>query len=384
MMGGEIGVSSTEGVGSEFWVELAFGRLVQKTRSPKTSLRGFDRLGLRGIRVLVVDDSEINLEVAQRILELEGALVTLAPDGRVATDLLAASPRGFDIVLMDVQMPVLDGYGAAREIRRRLGLTGLPIIALTAGTMSSEHQLALEAGMDDFMSKPFVPRALVECIRKHVEMESRSVVSVPPVPVESQRVASWPAIDGIDAEEVSARLMGDVSLFRLLLAQMLEQFADVRSAIVSHGDADAAPLAARLHKLKGTAATLGARALAQVASEAEVACRAGQSGSIERALPIVIDGIDALGKSIALALEAEKASPTRLGVPTERAELTQLLMLLDAFDVSAIARFEELAKGLEGLFATNEVRALRASIGSLQFEAVSARIRERMARPIAA
>ncbi|MBW8846281.1 MAG: response regulator [Burkholderiales bacterium] len=116
---------------------------------------------LPGVRVLVADDSSINLEVAQRILEQEGAQVTLAQDGADAVARLRAEPEGFDAVLMDVQMPVLDGLAAARAIRTELGLAALPILALTAGALLSERQRALDAGMNGFVSKPFDPAGLV-------------------------------------------------------------------------------------------------------------------------------------------------------------------------------------------------------------------------------
>ncbi len=370
MMGGEIGASSTEGVGSEFWVELPFVPLAGARGSAKRSPPRTSATHLRGVRILVVDDSEINLEVAQRILEREGAVITLARDGRAATDLLAASPEAFDAVLLDVQMPVLDGYGAAREIRARLGLT-LPIIALTAGTMSSEHQLALEAGMDDFMSKPFVPRALVDCIRGHLEVRPPALASIPTVPPVAASV--WPEIDGIDADEVRMRLLGDVTLFRSLLVHMHADLAETTRWIASAEPLASNELARRLHKLKGAAATLGARSLSSAAAEAETCCRAGPPEQLQRCVSALLERIELLARSIEAALRS---------APRD-ADLDELVGLLDAYDVSVLARMPAFGKSLERLFAPDEVISLRSRIASLQFEAVAASIRERRTRSAA-
>src|SRR4029077_860525 len=127
---------------------------------------------LLGVRVLVVDDSDINLDVTKRILELEGAQVWLASNGQQAFERLEAEPRAIDVVLMDVQMPVLDGHDATRRIRLELRLADLPIIALTAGALSSERQRAADAGMDYFIVKPFSAEALVRSILRHVKRAS--------------------------------------------------------------------------------------------------------------------------------------------------------------------------------------------------------------------
>src|ERR1700730_12880167 len=110
---------------------------------------------LAGVRVLVVDDSDINLEVARGILEKQGATVTTCTDGGAALEHVRAHHEQLDVVLMDVQMPVLDGNEATRRIRGELQLHTLPIVALTAGALGGERQRSLEAGMNDFVSKPF-------------------------------------------------------------------------------------------------------------------------------------------------------------------------------------------------------------------------------------
>ena len=155
-MGGTIGAESQVGEGSTFWFELPLPRAAEgaleaapaRPAPPPTGPR------LAGMRVLVVDDSAMNRDVAERALMLEGATVTLAADGRQAVELLTSRPTAFDALLMDVRMPVMDGLTATRLIRHELGLMDLPIIAFTAGVMTEEQQAARAAGANEVLAKP--------------------------------------------------------------------------------------------------------------------------------------------------------------------------------------------------------------------------------------
>ncbi|WP_049974599.1 response regulator [Azospirillum sp. B4] len=127
-----------------------------------------DQESLQGVRLLLVEDNPVNQQVARLTLKAWGAIVTVAGDGQAALDLLAKDGRAFDIVLMDVQMPVMDGYEATRRLREDLGLTSLPVLALTAGVMADERARALAAGMSDFIAKPFDPTQMRETIQRHL------------------------------------------------------------------------------------------------------------------------------------------------------------------------------------------------------------------------
>jgi len=164
LMGGDIGVTSTVAVGSTFWFEI---RLEQAPCGPVAprALRTDEHERLDGLRALVVDDSELNQEIVRRILERQGANVTCCSDGASAVEHLGAHHQQFDIVLMDVQMPNLDGNEATRRIRHQLGLTALPIIGLTAGALRSDRDRSLEAGMNDLVGKPFDTETLFRKVR---------------------------------------------------------------------------------------------------------------------------------------------------------------------------------------------------------------------------
>ena len=155
-LGGAIGAESQEGQGSTFWFEMPFQKAENLLSSNENTQS--DKLiaesDLQGLRVLAVDDSRINLMVLEKALQNEGVHVTLAGDGQQALHILEAQPHDFDVVLMDVQMPVMDGLTATRTIRQNPNLAGLPVIALTAGVLPEERQAALDAGVTEFLPKP--------------------------------------------------------------------------------------------------------------------------------------------------------------------------------------------------------------------------------------
>lgn len=174
LMKGEIQVNTKKGQGTEFIIQVTFpiAEAEKEESSPGTGSYRFD-----GMRVLLVEDNPINTEIALMLLTESGFEIETAENGRMAVDTIASSEPGhFDLVLMDIQMPVMDGYEAARAIRALddQALASLPLIAMTANAFREDEERALEAGMQGHIAKPLDPPAMMETIHKVLEKDQRS------------------------------------------------------------------------------------------------------------------------------------------------------------------------------------------------------------------
>jgi signal transduction histidine kinase/ActR/RegA family two-component response regulator len=152
LMGGELAYCSEPGRGSRFHFTVRFGRRAEVVEAPRREHHGDVRAAVRGARILLVEDNPINQEVAKELLRIAGADVHVAEDGKQALE--ALDRETYDLVLMDCQMPVMDGYAATRALRRRPQLQSLPVIAMTANAMVGDREAALDAGMNDHIAKP--------------------------------------------------------------------------------------------------------------------------------------------------------------------------------------------------------------------------------------
>ena len=374
LMGGEVHIDSAPGMGSEFSVTLQFSLAsLEALDLPEAGPTEPGKYVLPGVRVLLVDDSDINLEVTRRILEAEGARVRVASNGQLAVDLLESEPDAVDIVLMDVQMPVLDGYDATRRIRGELGLQALPIIALTAGALSSERQRSAAAGMDDYIVKPFDAQQLMRSVLRHVQPSGsqRARIPVASPNAATQPHAPWPEIDGIDSEDARERLNNDFELFRSMLKRLLGEFADVA---LPEQVADAGILAThagRMHKLRGSAGLLGAKSIQRLAGEAEAAC---VGGDVALAAPLAVDlasELHRIRQSAEPAFQSRQAPAEEALVqgegPLEMDALAELVGLLRQQRLSAMDRFKALSPQLRGHLSQGEYERLEEHLDSLRF-----------------
>ncbi|MFN3076257.1 MAG: PAS domain S-box protein [Alphaproteobacteria bacterium] len=236
-----------------------------------------DDLGLllapmRGARILLVEDNPLNQQVATELLEAWGMRVEVAENGRDAIQQVTAG--GFDLVLMDVQMPEMDGYQATAILRRDPRFEKLPILAMTARTLAGEREQGLAAGMNDHIAKPIVLRQLAEALRRWLPWRQpetghppdRGAPRMPSEPPPSFAVVA----DVIDLADASVRMGGHWSLFGKLMLHFLNdhgrEVEKIRTALVRGDRAGACRLA---HTLQGTAGAISARRVAEAAGALE-------------------------------------------------------------------------------------------------------------------
>ncbi|MEO8332683.1 MAG: response regulator, partial [Gallionella sp.] len=238
---------------------------------------------IRGARLLLVEDNEINRQVAQEMLEGFGIDVTIAENGEEAIALL--KDEQFDGVLMDMQMPVMDGVTATREIRKMPHFAKLPVIALTANVMVSEQNEFLEAGITDYIGKPIDPDRLVATLAKWVRptWAARSIAAVQT----NKDLASEPLpnLPGVNVAESVRRIGRNVALYYSLLDKFRIKERDIAARIRQALAADDRDTAERLaHTLRGIAGTLGAITLQDLAASLESSIKKGESGEIDSLL----------------------------------------------------------------------------------------------------
>jgi PAS domain S-box-containing protein len=339
---------------------------------------------LAGVRVLVVDDSDINLEVAQRILEKQGATVTTCSDGLAALEHVRAHHQLLDVVLMDVQMPALDGNEATRRIRGELQLKTLPIVALTAGALVGERQRALEAGMNDFISKPFDPQALIRKVRRLVEGARGEPIAMVILDTEPTYDATHrPLMSSIDTGVVQQMFGDDLPLFKSLLARMLREFADLAlpTSVSSDDQTTRNELKARTHKLKGSAGMIGATKVMRLAGAAEVALQECRSVDIvEGVLAQLASALTTLREEAKPFLAEPEHSDSNVRMANRpnigNADIDELCALLECQNLAAIDKFCLLSPSLSELVGAVRFDRLRDAIDNLDFQLGAELLRE--------
>ncbi|MEY4589442.1 MAG: hypothetical protein RL497_1518 [Pseudomonadota bacterium] len=295
LMGGTLQLESVLGQGSRFFFEIELPLLSPEATAHFNATNNHhahttEQPRLQNLRLLLVEDNLNNQQIAQELLEAEGAHVRIAHHGREALELLeasiATSPANsahkvaYDLVLMDLQMPIMDGLTATRAIRTELGLQTLPIIAMTANAMASDRAACISAGMNDHIGKPFDLHHLVAVVRHYTGLEPRLV--------DEHAVASHEAPEaappdtnpypGIDLNGALARLGGNQKLYLKMLPKLitsLETLPSTLDALLAQGDL--VTLKREMHSLKGVASTMGLTLLTEAARSSEHALGAQDS-----------------------------------------------------------------------------------------------------------
>jgi two-component system sensor histidine kinase/response regulator len=332
----------------------------------------FDIDRMRGARILLVEDNEINQEVAMGQLEDAEAFVDLAENGEIALRMIRQND--YDAVLMDMQMPVMDGVEATRVIRTDPRFANLPIIAMTANAMAADRMVCLEAGMNDHIAKPIDPDQLFGVLLRWMKRpDGDGKVSDG---ARAQRPETGPqgrelTVPGIDVAAGLKRTGGNRRRYESLLRKFAEQQANagatIRAALANGDDATAERTA---HSLKGAAATLGANALAEAAARAETAIKSGQDGGAAiQALCLALDRALA-NVWAAIPDNSGNGNGRASGDPASvREPLIRLKHLLESNDGEAADFIVDAKAHLTGVLTPAEIKALTDQVGNFDFDA---------------
>jgi len=335
--------------------------------------RDADRL--RGLRILLAEDNEINQQIAVELLEGVGATVDVANDGaEVVRKLLGQPPElNYDVVLMDLQMPEMDGFQATRKIRADPRFAGFPIIAMTAHATIEEKQKCTDAGMNGHVSKPIDPSSLFDTLERFVKAIEKSPARTEPKRISSEAVVAadeLPDLPGLNCREGLLRVAGNKELYRKLLKQFSNTEADAPARIATALAENNRGLAERLaHTVKGVAGNIGAMTVHDAAAELEKAIAGSAtavqiealSASLEKCLANLIPGL-----KTALAGPEDKA--VQAGDSGQvKAAAEQLSRYLVQSNAAAIDYFAEVAPHLRILFDAHEFERFASLIENYAF-----------------
>jgi len=332
--------------------------------------------GAAGARILLVEDNELNREVATEILEKAGYEIFVAGDGREAIE--KARSGNFDLILMDVQMPVMDGIAATRELRADERFASLPIIAMTANATTEDRDCCISAGMNDFIIKPIDPEYMFATIAKYCSGKVRAMTAPPAEGhggVSSEVGIAVPSIDGVDVEGGMHRVLGNASLYIDLLGRYS---AGQRNAPARISEALAAgdrKLAERLaHTLKGVSGNIGAIDVEAAAAAMETAIGNGYEASIaaaapglERAVATVIASIDSALAGVPEKSRTAVARKPSGGTPDQIVET--LKRYADENDSEALDYLESVREDISAFFAPEDFKDLVSAMRSYDFKA---------------
>ncbi|MCB1919156.1 MAG: response regulator [Candidatus Competibacteraceae bacterium] len=392
MMDGRIVVTSAPDQGSMFHFTATFGHAepeeVETRQESSHVLKEMQRL--RGAQVLLVEDQPINQEVAAEILHQAGLRVQVADHGQEALETIQANPGEFDIVLMDLQMPVLDGYATIQRLRADKRFTDLPVIAMTANVLAGERERCLAAGMNDYLAKPINVFILFQKLQKWIKslpsvseqpaLHADSEVETETLPEPAIAPVLPDAAPGLDLAAGLQRVGGNEALYRRLLARLPDQHGAALAEIQVALDAgDREQAAHRAHALAGVAGNLAATSLEQAMRRLERAIIEGADDIrlhfryAEARWQEVLTGIDQLNSRTETTGEIEVSHDVRANQPllSERepwaAQVAVLAELLTARDLKAKSYFAELMRQIADPQIRQQLQPVGQQIERLHF-----------------
>ncbi len=396
MMGGDIRVESQPGRGSTFLFTAQFGLQPEKSLIPvsmetfgletvkKPVTRGIKPAvkkmldGIRGARVLLVDDNVINQQVAQELLEQAGLSVSIAANGQEAVS--GVENGAFDLVLTDIQMPVMDGFQATALIRENPRFKDLPIVAMTAQALTGDREKSLEAGMNDHITKPIDPDRLFNALVKWIKPKKRPGTSPPSAEktsaVEGPEIKDAP---GLKISEGLARVAGNQVLYGKLLGDFAEEFSAMGSKLHQLMDDNRLDeMAALVHGAKGVSGNLGANGLNAAAATLEKAIQNGdpvpiknQIDRFEKELKTVLHSINNVSLNGSTHKGGSGASPLNNRAPDVKGVeplINELKDLLEESSLDADQALSGIKDRLDGTRFQIYIKSLESSISDFDYE----------------
>jgi len=350
-------------------IMMAMGReAISESRADSRQLESSEAIArLRGAKILLVEDNEVNQELAMELLQSNGLAVALANNGAEALSQLESG--NFDGVLMDIQMPIMDGYEATHKIRQQTQYRDLPVIAMTANAMAGDREKVLSAGMNDHIAKPINVYDMFNTMAQWIKPAHPELVSA----AQNRSTDTdelIPELAGINTGAGLAITQGNTALFRKLLLKFRANYADFSNAFRDAQKSDDAQAVTRLaHSLKGVASNIGATQVQRAAGALEQASINGQS-DLEALLQHVNEVLEPLIDELAVLDNSEAAKATEGSVDNEQVNglLTRLHELLEDDDADATVIIDELEALPTPAVDQAQLKQLSKFIGEYDFD----------------
>ncbi|MFK5854737.1 MAG: tetratricopeptide repeat protein [Bacteroidota bacterium] len=308
---------------------------------------------ISGTNILLVEDNEINQQVASELLEDEGFNVDIANNGQEVLDMLTANSQKYSLIFMDIQMPIMDGYTATQEIRKIKKYNNIPIVAMTADAMTGVKEKCIELGMNDMVTKPIDPDEMFGVMVKWIKptAKSQKPKAKSQKPITNIQEPSIPKISGLNIEIALGRMNNKTKLYLSILEKFYNNNQNFVSEIKTTLDKDDQETAQRLiHTLKGVSGNIGADSLHEIAKIVEVSIHEKDSKKIEDGINKLDVELKELFENISAKLNFDKKTVTKeLNIKLVKEIIPNLTQLLEEKKPKAKVLVKELEEaGLSG------------------------------------